>query len=58
MLLTPPLMDRLLRYVLGHFAALPLNYRTVIYFTTEVTNMYHILIKRQIIRLSNDISNI
>ena len=39
--------------VLGHFAVL-----TVIYFTSEGTHMYHILIKRQILRLSDDINNI
>ena len=40
--------------VLGCFAVLALN----CYFTSEGTHMYHILLERQIIRLSNDIDNI
>ena len=34
------------------------HYTTVIYFTSKCTHMCHILIKRQIIGLSNDIDNI
>ena len=41
--------------VLGHFPVLALNYCHLI---SEGTHMYHILIKRQILRLSNDINNI
>ena len=43
--------------VLGHFAVLALNF-CYHFFTSEGTHVYHILIKRQIKRLSNDISNI
>ena len=42
--------------VLGHFAVLALNFCYL--FTSEGIYMYYILIKRQIIRLSNGISNI
>ena len=42
--------------VLVHSAVLALHY--IIYFTSKGTHMYHMLIKIQIIRLSNDIDNI
>ena len=53
--LTCQLNDRLLWFwaILWYW-----HYTTAIYFTSKCTHMYHMLIKRQIIGLSNDIDNI
>ena len=49
-----PSQDRLLWF----WAILQYRQTTVIYLTSNGTHMYHISIKRQIIRLSNDMNNV